>query len=53
MQIRGKSYNPSSIFTIRNEYNIWDSDRGGFGQRGSNDFVLSRLKMENVFLNLI
>jgi tight adherence protein C len=47
--VKGQSYNPAATFAIKNEYNIWDTDRAGFDKVGSNDFILAREKGKCVF----
>jgi tight adherence protein C len=42
--VGSRIYNPSATFTIKREFDTWTSDRGGFDETSSNDFVLS---MEN------
>lgn len=37
-------YNPSATFTIKREFDSWDTDRAGFDEASGNDFLLA---MEN------
>lgn len=47
--VKGSSYAPNSTLTIKNEYNSWSTDRAGFGEKGSNDFVLERVNKKCIF----
>lgn len=42
--IGNKVYNPSATFTIKREYNAWDTDRAGFDETSGNDFLLTKEK---------
>lgn len=44
-------YNPSATFTIKREFNAWDTDRSGFDGTTGNDFLLTREDDKCVFVS--
>lgn len=42
-------YNPSATFTIKREFDAWDTDRAGFDETSGNDFLLTREEGQCVF----